>query len=195
VGVSIPLEFGTKKSEPHRHRIELETPPWGTRLPPGQRRAHPPRAAAPASLTAPRGPPPTLRCRLPQGEADEMGADRPADRPAELSLIEKCAVDALLGAHARFSDLFPVEAEVPRRLPGRSKHVVEGHRGHSRDCERPAVERRGGREDSPDVCDGGGWSSCSTGPRRRCVPRVPRHKRGWRRGRGELVIPAGRVHT
>ena len=111
MGVSIPLEFGTKKSEPHRHRIELETPPWGTRLPPGQRRAHPPRAAAPASLTAPRGPPPTLRCRLPQGEADEMGADRPADRPAELSLIEKCAVDALLGAHARFSDLFPVEAE------------------------------------------------------------------------------------
>ena len=40
-----------------------------------------------------------------------MGADRPADRSAELSLIEKCAVDALLGAHARFSDLFPVEAE------------------------------------------------------------------------------------
>ena len=26
MGVSIPLKFGTKKSEPHRHRIELETP-------------------------------------------------------------------------------------------------------------------------------------------------------------------------
>ncbi len=31
--------------------------------------------------------------------------------PAGLSLIEKCAVDALLAAQARFSDLFPFEAE------------------------------------------------------------------------------------
>ena len=40
-----------------------------------------------------------------------MEADKPADGPAELSLIEKCAVDALLAARARFADLFPFEAE------------------------------------------------------------------------------------
>ena len=33
------------------------------------------------------------------------------DSTAELSLIEKCAVDALLAARARFADLFPFEAE------------------------------------------------------------------------------------
>jgi hypothetical protein len=46
-----------------------------------------------------------------QGGADEMEADRPADWPTELSPVEKCAVDALLAAQARFADLFPFEAE------------------------------------------------------------------------------------
>jgi hypothetical protein len=40
-----------------------------------------------------------------------MEADEPADRPAELSLIEKCAVDALLATQARFADQSPFGAE------------------------------------------------------------------------------------
>jgi hypothetical protein len=40
-----------------------------------------------------------------------MEADEPAGSPAELSLIEKCAVDALLAAWARFADQSPFAGE------------------------------------------------------------------------------------
>jgi hypothetical protein len=43
----------------------------------------------------------------PGGRCDEMATDR----PAELSLIEKCAVDALLAAWARFVDQSPFAGE------------------------------------------------------------------------------------
>ena len=76
------------------------------------------------------------------------------DDTAELSIIEKCAVDALLAAQARFADHSPFGAEglaaFARALQSMSWKVV----GHSSDRKRSAVERRSRRADSPDVRDG-----------------------------------------
>ncbi len=75
------------------------------------------------------------------------------DRPAELSLIEKCAVDALVATWARFADQSPFAGEghsaFARALQSMSWKIVG-----SRDRERPAIERRSRRADSPDVRDG-----------------------------------------